>query len=142
MAPGWPPHKSESGRAFRELLDLLREADGTFTGGDRGPLDALGVVEGYRHLTHLLSYGFDRYLEADAERPAFTSLAAPTRKILGDSVDSVYHFAALRAERAAETVQETYRQRQRGAHGQHVTRDAVGSQRSEHSGHHGAGDEK
>ena len=92
--------QTESGRAFRELLDLLREADGTFTSGDRGPLDALGVVEGYRHLTHLLSYGFDLYLEADAERPAFTSLAAPTRKILGDNVDSIYHFAALRGDRA------------------------------------------
>src|SRR4029077_8126369 len=47
-----------------------------------------------------LSYAFDLYLEGDAERPAFTPLASPTRKILGDNVDSRYHFAPLRGDRA------------------------------------------
>ena len=47
-----------------------------------------------------------------------------------------------RAERAAQTVQETHGQRHRGAHGQHVARHAVGSQRPAHSGCHGAGGEK
>ncbi|MEK7414930.1 MAG: peptide ABC transporter substrate-binding protein, partial [Planctomycetota bacterium] len=55
-------------------------------------MDALGVAEGYRHLTHLLAYALDLYLDADPERPVFTPLAAPTQKILGDNVDSRYHF--------------------------------------------------
>ena len=75
----------ESRRAWRDLLDLLRDADATFLAPPRGPLDAQGVIDGYHHLTHLLAYAFDLYLEADPERPAFTPLASPTRKILGDN---------------------------------------------------------
>ena len=90
---------TDAGRAWQALLDLLRDADQTFLDGPRGEMDALGVAEGYRHLTHLLSYAFDLYLEADAERPAFTALAGPTRKILGDNVDSRYFFAPLRGDR-------------------------------------------
>jgi hypothetical protein len=86
-----------SGAAFRALLDLLRDADAGFAAAG---LDALGVAEGYRHLTHLLGYAFDLYLEGDAERPVFTPLASPTRKILGDNVDSHYWFAPLRGDRA------------------------------------------
>jgi len=86
--------------AYGALLDLLREAEGSFTDGSRGELDELASVDGYRHLTHLLSYAFDLYLEADAERPTFTPLAAPTRKILGDNVDSLYFFAPLRGDRS------------------------------------------
>src|SRR5215470_15172138 len=88
-------HRNDAGRAFRELLDLLREADQTFLEGPRADMDALGVTEGYRHLTHLLGYAFDLYLEGDPLRPVFTPLASPTRKILGDNVDSLYHFAPL-----------------------------------------------
>jgi hypothetical protein len=62
-------------------------------------MDELGVAEGYRHLTHLLGYAFDLYLEGDAERPVFTPLASPTQKMLGDNVDSLYHFAPLRGDR-------------------------------------------
>jgi hypothetical protein len=93
------PPTTEAGRAWGDLLDLLRDADQTFLEGPRAELDALGVAEGYRHLTHLLGFAFDLYLESDAERPAFTPLALPTRKILGDNVDSIYHFAALRGDR-------------------------------------------
>lgn len=90
---------TDAGRAFHALLDLLRDADQTFLDGPRGEMDALGVAEGYRHLTHLLGYAFDLYLEGDAERPVFTPLASPTQKILGDNVDSLYHFAPLRGDR-------------------------------------------
>jgi hypothetical protein len=92
-------HRTSTGAAWRELLDLLRDADRTFLEGPRAGMDALGVAEGYRHLTHLLAYAFDLYLEGDAERPAFTPLASPTRKILGDNVDSLYHFAPVRGDR-------------------------------------------
>jgi hypothetical protein len=88
-----------AGRAFHALLDTLHDADQTFLTGPRAGMDALGVAEGYRHLTHLLAYALDLYLEADPERPVFTALASPTQKILGDNVDSRYHFAALRGDR-------------------------------------------
>jgi len=87
---------TDAGRAWLALLELLRDADQTFLNGPRGEMDALGIAEGYRHLTHLLSYAFDLYLEAD---PVFTALASPTRKILGDNVDSRYFFAPLRGDR-------------------------------------------
>jgi hypothetical protein len=95
-----PEPGTEAAVAWRELLDLLRDADATFTGDGRGGLDPLGVAEGYRHLTHLLAYALDLYLEGDPERPCFTPLASPTRKILGDNVDSRYAFAPIRGDRA------------------------------------------
>jgi len=86
---------SRSGSAFRALLELLRDADATFLTGARAVTDAIDVAEGYRHLTHLLGYALDLYVEADPLRPSFVPLAAPTRKILGDNVDSRYFFAPL-----------------------------------------------
>ena len=91
---------TNAGAAFRALLDVLREADATFLTGPRAVADAVSVAEGYRHLTHLLSYAFDLYLESDPERPSFTPLASPTRKILGDNVDSRYFFTAINGTRA------------------------------------------
>lgn len=91
---------TNAGAAFRELLDVLRDADETFLAGPRAVSDAVSVAEGYRHLTHLLGYALDLYLESDALRPCFTPLASPTRKILGDNVDSRYFFAAIDGTRA------------------------------------------
>jgi len=91
---------TESGRAFRELLEVLGAADETFLAGPRAGMDEVGIAAGYRHLTHLLGYGLDLYLEGDAERPQFTPLASPTRKILGDNVDSRYFFAPIDGRRA------------------------------------------
>ena len=88
---------SDNSAAFHDLLDAVREGESTFAG--REDLNALDVTEGYRHLTHLLAYGLDLYLEGDAERPSFTPLASPTQKILGDNVDSIYFFAPLRGDR-------------------------------------------
>src|SRR5262249_54290828 len=93
---------TQSGTAFRALLDVLRDADATFLSGARAVGDEIDVAAGYRHLTHLLGYAFELYLEADPLRPRFTPLASPTRKILGDNVDSRYFFAPLNG-------QQTYR---------------------------------
>jgi len=90
---------NQSAAAFRALLDVLRDAEQTFAMGPRAVADEVGVTEGYRHLTHLLGYALDLYLEADPERPEFVPLASPTQKILGDNVDSLYHFAPLRGDR-------------------------------------------
>jgi hypothetical protein len=91
---------SDSGAAFRAMLELLRDADQTFLSGPRAVADAVSTAEGYRHLTHLLGYAFDLYLESDPDRPRFVPLASPTRKILGDNVDSRYFFAAIDGRRS------------------------------------------
>jgi len=61
--------------AHLQLLDTLRELHETFTDEfkDLGPQSQL---QGYRHLAHLLSYGFELYLESDPLRPSFLPLAS------------------------------------------------------------------
>src|SRR5262245_31044698 len=85
----------ETTTAFRELLDLLRDADATFLDGPRAVPDAIGALEGYRWLTEVLSVALDCYVWADAERPEFVDIVGPTRKFGGDNVDAFYCFAPL-----------------------------------------------
>ncbi len=83
--------------AFIELIDAVRELPETFTDQLKG-LSPHSQLLGYRHLAHLLSYGFELYVESDALRPAFVPLARPTQKILGDSVDTTYCFTQVRGD--------------------------------------------
>lgn len=83
--------------AFITLLDSLRELPETFTEEFKG-LGEQSQLQGYRHLAHLLSYGFELYMESDPLRPAFVPLARPTQKILGDNTDSVYCFTQARGD--------------------------------------------
>ena len=93
--------------AFRELIDLIRDADAQFLDGPRA-VDDLSVLEGYRYLTEVLAVALDCYLWGDAERPTLVPIVCPTRKFGGDNADAFYHFAPLRPDR-------TYRVRgQRG----------------------------
>ncbi len=85
--------------AFHSLLDTLREAEQVFRDPAKG-ISEQGVIDGYRHLAHLLSYGFDCYLDSDPDRPEFIPLASPRKKILGDNVDSIYHFTQIRGGRS------------------------------------------
>ncbi len=89
---------NQTGAAFRELLEFLMEADKTFLNPDKG-MDRTGIADGYRHLAHLLSYGFDCYLESDPLRPVFIPMAQPSKKILGDNTDSVYRFTQINGDR-------------------------------------------
>ena len=90
---------SDTHDAFVELVDALRELPETFTDEFRG-LSEQSQLQGYRHLAHLLSYGFDLYLESDPLRPAFVPLARPTQKILGDNCDSIYCFTQARGDQS------------------------------------------
>lgn len=94
------PANYETTTAFRELLDLLRDADGIFLDGPRAVPDAIGAVEGYRWLTEVLSVALDCYLWADPERPSFVDLVGPTRKFGGDNADAFYCFAPLDPRRS------------------------------------------
>jgi hypothetical protein len=88
---------SKTHAAFIALLDSLRELPETFTDEFKG-LSAQSQLQGFRHLAHLLGYGFELYLESDPVRPAFVPLARPTQKILGDNTDSVYCFTQARGD--------------------------------------------
>ena len=88
---------SKTHDAFMQLLDTLRELPETFTDEFKG-LGPQSQLQGYRHLAHLLSYGFELYLESDPLRPSFVPLARATQKILGDNTDSVYCFTQARGD--------------------------------------------
>ena len=85
----------ESTAAFRDLAALLDEAASAYDG--QPPLTA---VEGVRSVLHLLSAATEYVLEADEERPVFSRIVTPTRKILGDNPDAIYHWARIRGDRA------------------------------------------
>jgi len=99
------PHL-ETRAAFRELCDLIRDADVNFLDGPRAVFDDRTAVEGYRWLTEVLSVALDCYLWGDAARPSFVNLVGPTRKFGGDNADAFYCFAAIDPRR-------TYRARVR-----------------------------
>jgi len=88
----------ESGTAFRELLDLLRDADQTFVAGDRAVTDEVSAAEGYRYITDALHAAFEIYLRSDARRPAFVAITSPTFKWGGDNSDAFYNFAPVAPE--------------------------------------------
>jgi hypothetical protein len=93
------PRPLESRAAFAALIDTLREISESHLTPERGVLDELDVAEGFRNALHLLSVATDCYLEGDAERPSFVRLVSPTRKMMGDNPDALYHFARIRGDR-------------------------------------------
>jgi hypothetical protein len=91
--------QTKTGKAFNLLLETLRSAEQAFLDPNKG-MSGQGILDGYRHLAHLVSYGFDCYLESDPDRPSFVPLATPVKKILGDNADSLYHFTQIRGNRS------------------------------------------
>jgi hypothetical protein len=93
LAPG-------SRAAFHAFLDLLREIGDAHFSAQRGVIDEATAAEGYRFLTHLVAAGCEHHLEGDPERPLFTRIVSPTRKVLGDNPDALYHWARIDGRRA------------------------------------------
>ncbi len=85
----------ETTAALRDLGTLLEEVASVYDGQ---PM--LTAVEGCRSVLHLLSAATEYLLEADEERPVFSRIVSPTRKILGDNPDAIYHWARIRGDRA------------------------------------------
>ena len=85
----------ESRQAYRELLDLLRDADQSFVEGDRATADETTAAEGYRYLTDALHAAMEIYLRSDSARPSFVPIVGPTFKWGGDNSDSFYNFAPV-----------------------------------------------
>jgi len=98
-APGLASRAPATTAAFDGLLDTLREVRDALLDPSADLREAVDVAEGFRNALHLLSVAIDAYLEGDPERPAFVRLASPTRKMMGDNPDAIYHFARLRDDR-------------------------------------------
>lgn len=90
----------QSTAAFNELIDLLADVRDSYVLSPERFSDELDVVEGFRYVTELLSEGFELFAEADAERPRFSSIVSPARKLLGDNPDSLYQQALIRGDRS------------------------------------------
>jgi len=90
----------ESRQAFRELLDLLREVGDTQFTPQRGVIEEVTGAEAYRFVLHLLAAGTEHHLEGDPERPMFTRVVSPQRKLLGDNPDAIYYWTRVNGARS------------------------------------------
>lgn len=89
-----------SAAAFATLLDLLREVGETHFSMQRGVIDQTTAAEGYRFLLHLLAAAGEHQLDGDPERPLFTRVVTPTRKVLGDNPDALYYWTRIDGRRS------------------------------------------
>lgn len=100
-------HPTTSAAALRELAALFNDVADTYERDN--PIDG---VDGMRNVLHLLASATEHILEADLERPVFTRIVSPVRKILGDNPDAVYYWARIRGDRSyrirGRQVGETY----------------------------------
>src|SRR3954454_9266596 len=86
--------------AFDDFLaTLARIRDEYVNGADRDH-DELETVEGFGYVLQMVGHVSEFLVEADRERPRFSLIVSPARKILGDNPDSIYHQAATRRARA------------------------------------------
>lgn len=86
--------------AFDELVGLLAEIRDRYVLSAERFDDELDVLEGFRYVTELLSEASELLVEADPERPRFSSIVSPARKLLGDNPDALYQQAVIRGDRA------------------------------------------
>lgn len=86
-----------AGKAFKELLAELGDVGDWLDAQEMSEQDK---AEGFRHIGHLLAVALDHHLESDPERPMFTRIVSPQRKIQGDNPDAVYYWTAIRGDRA------------------------------------------
>lgn len=91
---------SKSTQAFSRLLDTLREAMDTYLTPEYGATSPQDTAEGFRYILHMLSAGIDLYAENDPDHPEFMKVVSPTRKLMGDNPDAIYHFSRIRGDRS------------------------------------------
>ncbi|TNF33471.1 MAG: DUF1214 domain-containing protein [Gammaproteobacteria bacterium] len=85
-------------QAFNELIALLQTA-GQQLLNERNQRDDIDLAEGYRHILDLTAIGIDLYLDNDPERPRFSRIVYPWRKMGGDNAHALYDFAPLCGDR-------------------------------------------
>jgi hypothetical protein len=94
------PGAPKSTAAFNELVDVLNEIRDRYVLSPERFSEELDVVEGFRYVTELLSEASELLVEADPERPRFSSIVSPARKFLGDNPDALYQQAIIRGDRS------------------------------------------
>ena len=85
--------------AFDELLATLAEVRDQYVLSEERHTDELEVLEGYRYVLQILSEAGELLVEGDPERPRFSEIVWPARKLLGDNPDSLYQQAWIRGDR-------------------------------------------
>lgn len=86
--------------AFDALLGTLARIGDEYVNNPARGHDTLETIEGYAYALQMVGHVSEFLLEADRERPRFSLIVSPARKILGDNPDSIYHQAAIRGDRA------------------------------------------
>ena len=87
--------------AWRELLDVLRDADQSFLDPNRGDFDALEIADGYRNLTSILTFAYGMYMRVDRDWPMFRASPKdpPGEVRRGEHPDVEYRWAAIGGDR-------------------------------------------
>lgn len=91
--------QTESRRAYRELLELLTQADAEYLSATNRISTPGDISDGHRYIMHALSGGLDLFFEADPDYPVFRRIVTPWRKANGDNPDAIYYMAAVRGDR-------------------------------------------
>jgi hypothetical protein len=86
--------------AFDALLHTLGRIRDEYVDNPVRQHDELEAVEGFAYALQMVGHVSELLCEADRERPRFSLIVSPARKILGDNADSIYHQAAIRGDRA------------------------------------------
>jgi hypothetical protein len=86
--------------AFDALLASLAKIRDEYLHDEARAHDELETVEGFGYVLQMVGHVSEFLIEADRERPRFSLIVSPARKILGDNPDSIYHQAAIRGDRA------------------------------------------
>ncbi|MDJ0852577.1 MAG: DUF1214 domain-containing protein [Myxococcota bacterium] len=87
---------NETRKAFRELLDLLQEADERWVSAEWGLLSEAEHPGAHRALMHILETGLVTFFENDPDHPRFRRIVSPSRKLTGDNSDAIYFDAPVR----------------------------------------------
>jgi len=85
--------KTESRKAFRELLDTLEEVDRRWASSEWNLLGEADVADAHRAMMHMIAGGIGNFFESDHTRPRFERIVSPTRKVSGDNADAIYYDA-------------------------------------------------
>ena len=101
------PLRTESRRAWHELIDLLGEADRRWASPEWNLHTTDDIVGAHRTLMHMLQWGLVGLFERDPAAPRFHRIVDCDRKVLGDNPDAIYFDAPISADHTYRVTGET-----------------------------------
>jgi len=81
----------EAARAWAELAETLGEIEARWITPERGMHTAEERAAGRYLLANALQHAFQCWFEVDPRRPLFQRWITPTKKLMGDNPDALYH---------------------------------------------------